>query len=158
MAPKIRVGLVGASPTGAGAGWAQKAHLPALRALPDYELKAVCTAHEATAQAAREVYGAELAYDNINDIVANPDIDLIVVSVRVPIHHSLVMTSLRAGKPTFCEWPLAANLAQAREMASLAHDMGLATAAGLQSRSDPVVLYAKELIQDGLLAKCSRRT
>src|SRR6266850_5945110 len=39
-ADKIRVGIIGAN---AHDGWSMRAHLPALRALPDYELLAVCT-------------------------------------------------------------------------------------------------------------------
>jgi len=39
-ADKIRVGIIGAN---AHYGWSMRAHLPALRALPDYELTAVCT-------------------------------------------------------------------------------------------------------------------
>jgi predicted dehydrogenase len=39
-ADKIRVGIIGAN---AHYGWSMRAHLPALRAMPDYELTAVCT-------------------------------------------------------------------------------------------------------------------
>ena len=49
MAATVRVGIVGATVTPGGSGWGANAHVPALQALPDYELKAVCTAHEATA-------------------------------------------------------------------------------------------------------------
>ena len=49
MAAKIRVGIVGATVTPGGSGWGANAHVPALHALPEFELKAVCTAHEDTA-------------------------------------------------------------------------------------------------------------
>ena len=45
MADRIRVGIVGATVTQGGSGWGANAHVPALKALPQYELKAVCTAH-----------------------------------------------------------------------------------------------------------------
>src|SRR6059036_575238 len=51
MTEKIRVGIVGATVTQGGSGWGANAHVPALKALPGYELKAVCTAHEDTARA-----------------------------------------------------------------------------------------------------------
>ena len=50
MADKIRTGIVGATVTQGGSGWGANAHAPALSILPDYELQAVCTAHEDTAQ------------------------------------------------------------------------------------------------------------
>jgi predicted dehydrogenase len=73
----------------------------------------------------------------------------VVVSVRVPGHHALVMKTLQAGKASFCEWPLGADLAEAEEMAGLARDRGLRTAVGLQARSDPALMYAHELVQQG---------
>jgi predicted dehydrogenase len=151
MAEKIRVGIVGATVTQGGSGWGANAHVPALKALPDYELKAVCTSREETAKASQAAFGAELAFHDINDMVAHPDIDLIAVVVRVPGHYDLVMPSLKAGKATFCEWPLGANLKEAQEMASLAHEKGVATVVGLQARSNPTLMYARELVNQGYI-------
>jgi len=153
MPGKIRVGIVGATVTRGGSGWGANAHVPALRALPEYELKAVCTAHADTAKASAEAFGAELAFDNFEAMLANPDIDLVVVCVRVPGHHVLVMQALEAGKNVFCEWPLGANLAEAQEMASLANASSLRTAVGLQAQSDPSLLYVRELIRDGYVGE-----
>src|SRR5438093_5587851 len=86
MPDKIKVGIVGATVTQGGSGWGANAHVPALKALPDYELKAVCTAHEDTARASQAAFGAELAFHDINDMVSSPEVDLVVVSVRVPGH------------------------------------------------------------------------
>src|SRR4030088_1998251 len=147
MGPKIRVGIVGATVTVGGSGWGAHAHVPALQALPEYELKAVCTAHADTAQASAAAFGAELAFHNFEAMVSHPDIDLIVVSVRVPGHYDLVMQALEAGKAVFCEWPLGANVAEAEKMAKLAADGSLRTAIGLQARSDPTLMYARELVQ-----------
>src|SRR3984893_17093114 len=97
MADKIRVGIVGATVTQGGSGWGAHAHVPALHALPEYELKAVCTAHVETAQASAAAFGAELAFHTFEDMVSQPDIDLVVVSVRVPGHYDLVMQALEAG-------------------------------------------------------------
>ena len=149
MAAKIRVGIVGATVTPGGSGWGANAHVPALGALPDFTLKAVCTAHEATARAAAAVFGAELAFHDYEAMVAHPDIDLVAVVVRVPGHHQLVRGALEAGKAVYCEWPLGASLAEAEEMAQLAEARGVSTAVGLQARSDPTFMYARELVRQG---------
>ena len=149
MPDPTRVGIVGATVTPGGSGWGANAHVPALHVLPDYDLRAVCTAHEETATASAERFGAELSFHDIDDMVVRPDIDLVVVSVRVPLHRQLVMAGLRAGKPVFCEWPLGATLAEAEEMADLARERGLRTAVGLQARSDPSIRYARDLIAQG---------
>ena len=153
MAKKIRVGIVGATVTPGGSGWGASAHVPALHALPDYELTAVCTAHEETAKASAAAFGAEHAFHDMDTMLARADIDLVVVSVRVPWHHALVMKALRAGKATFCEWPLGANLQEAEQMAGLAAERSLRTAVGLQARSDPALMYARELIQQGQIGE-----
>src|SRR5579871_4236179 len=110
MNDKIRVGIVGATVTQGGSGWGEHAHEPALNALPEYELKAVCTAHEETAKASASKFGAELAFWNFEHMLARDDIDLVAVVVRVPGHHALVMQALEAGKSVFCEWPLGATV------------------------------------------------
>ena len=92
---KIRVGIIGAN---AHYGWSMRAHLPALRALPDYELTAVCTSRPETAAESAVHYGARLAFHDYHAMVRHPDIDLVSVSVRVPLHHDMVMAALHAGK------------------------------------------------------------
>jgi predicted dehydrogenase len=149
MTDKIRVGIVGATVTQGGSGWGQNAHVPALKALPHYELKAVCTAHEDTAKASAAAFGAELPFHRFSDMTAHPDVDLIVVCVRVPGHKELVMGGLQAGKAVFCEWPLGATLAEAEEMAGLARQRALKSIVGLQARSDPAILYSADLVQSG---------
>ena len=153
MPAKIRVGIVGATVTQGGSGWGANAHAPALHALPDYELLAVCTAHAETATASAEAFGAELAFHDFDEMVAQPDVDLVAVVVRVPGHHALVMKALEAGKAVYCEWPLGATLAEAEAMADLAAARSLTTAVGLQARSDPALTHARELVQQGYVGE-----
>src|SRR3981081_1879161 len=113
MPAKIRVGIVGATVTTGGSGWGANAHVPALNTLPEYELWAVCTAHTDTAQASAAQFGAELAFDTFDDMVAQPDIDLGVGPVRWPGHNDLAMKAPDAGKAGGGEWPLGATVAEA---------------------------------------------
>jgi predicted dehydrogenase len=149
MTDRIRVGIVGATVTPGGSGWGANAHVPALKSLPRYELKAVCTSREDTAKASAAAFGAERAFHRFGDMAADPDIDLLVVCVRVPGHRDLVMAGLQAGKAVLCEWPLGANLAEAEEMAGLARRRSLTTIVGLQGRSDPAIRYAADLVKEG---------
>ena len=153
MTDKIRVGIVGATVTQGGSGWGANAHVPALKALPRYELKAVCTSHEDTAKASAAAFGAERAFHRFSDMTAAPDVDLIVVCVRVPGHRDLVMGGLQAGKAVFCEWPLGRHLAEAEDMAGLARRRSMKTIVGLQARSDPTILYAADLVKGGYIGE-----
>ena len=153
MPGTIRVGTVGATVTPGGSGWGAHAHVPALGALPGYELKAVCTAHAETARASADQFGAALAFDNYDAMLASPEVDLVAVVVRVPGHYDLVMKALQAGKQVFCEWPLGRTLAEAEEMASTANARSLRTIVGLQAQSDPAIMYARDLVRDGFLGE-----
>jgi len=153
MAEQIRIGIVGATVTPGGSGWGANAHVPALNILPNYKLQAVCTAHEDTAQASKAKFGAALAFHDIDAMVHHPEVDLLVVCVRVPGHKDLVMAGLHANKAVLCEWPLGADLAEAQEMANVAKERGLKTIVGLQARSDPTLMYARDLINDGYIGE-----
>lgn len=147
---KIRIGIIGAN---AGYGWSMRAHLPALLALPEYELTAVCTSSPETAAESAKAYGAKSAFHDYHEMVIQPDIDLVSVSVRVPLHHDMVMAALKAGKHVFCEWPLGANLREAQEMAALAASNGVTNIVGLQARGAPAILHLKELISRGYVGE-----
>jgi predicted dehydrogenase len=127
--------------------------VPALKALPQYALEAVCTSREETAKASAAAFGARLGFHRFSDMAAHPEVDLIVVCVRVPGHRDLVMAGLHAGKPVLCEWPLGANLTEAQEMAGLARQRALKTIVGLQARSDPAIRYARDLVQAGAIGE-----
>ena len=146
MTTKLRLGIVGADAK--GQGWAPLAHFPALKALPEYEIAAVCTTREATARAAAERYGVPNAYHDYRAMAASPDIDVVSVVVRAPNHHQVVMAALEAGKPVYSEWPLGVDTAQAEQMTALARAKGVKTACGLQANCDPTLRYVRDLIAD----------
>src|SRR5580704_13884722 len=97
----IGVGIVGAS--SGGGGWAVTAHIPALQALTDYRLVAVSTSRRESAEAASREFGIP-AFDNHEELIVHPGIDLVVVTVKVPLHARLVSDALDAGKMVYCEW------------------------------------------------------
>src|ERR1700737_3475887 len=150
MADKIRLGLIGASVTGT---WSARSHLPALRASADVELTAVCTTRADSAEAARQAWGARLAFDDYRRMIASPEIDAVAVVVRVPSHYAPTKAALEAGKHVYCEWPLGRTTAEAVELSALAKTNRLVTAVGLQARVNPVLMYMKEQVEAGFVGK-----
>ena len=145
---KLRVGLIGAN---VNYGWGTRAHIPAILALPEFELAAICTAHQNTATETAHHFGVELAFDDHRKLVSDPTIDVIAVSVRVPHHHALTMAALDSGKHVFTEWPLGRTLSEAEEMASLATKNQLQAMIGLQGRGSPELLHIKDLVANGYI-------
>jgi predicted dehydrogenase len=150
MADKVRLGLIGASVRGT---WSSRSHLPAVRASEDVELTAVCTTRADSAEAARQAYGARLAFDDWRKMVASPEIDAVAVVVRVPSHYAPTKAALEAGKHVYCEWPLGRTTEEAVELAALARARGLVTAIGLQARVNPTMMHMKELVASGYVGE-----
>jgi len=144
------VGVIGASPL--RPGWAVTAHLPALAALPDYELRAVATSTEASARAAAEAYGVP-GHADPAALIARRDVDLVVVTVKLPHHHRLVGEALAAGKLVMCEWPLGVDAGQTADLAARAAGAGLGTLIGLQARMAPSIRYARDLVAQGYVGE-----
>ena len=147
---KLRVGVIGANPD---RGWAQRAHLPALVALPDMQLVAVCTTRDESARASAEKFGADKAFSNHQEMLSDADLDAVAVSVKVPDHYQLTMDCLEAGKHVYTEWPLGANLHEAEELARAAANKGVRALVGLQGRCHPTYLRARELIEEGYVGE-----
>lgn len=142
----IGVGIIGVAP---GRSWAAVAHIPALRALPAYEIVALSTTRQESALAAAAEFGVAKAYDNHESLVSDPAVDLVVVTVKVPNHLELVTAALNAGKHVYCEWPLGNGLTEAKQMAALAEEKGVIGAVGLQASAAPAFRYMRDLIADG---------
>src|SRR5258705_10452065 len=147
---RMGVGVIGASPL--RPGWAVTAHLPALAALPDYELRAVATSTEASARAAAEAYGVP-GHADPAALIARRDVDLVVVTVKLPHHHRLVGEALAAGKLVMCEWPLGVDAGQTADLAARAAGAGLGTLIGLQARMAPSIRYARDLVAQGYVGE-----
>src|SRR6266516_5334218 len=96
----LGVGIIGVSPV---RGWAATAHIPALRALPNYAIRALSAHSAESARAAGEAFGVGAVFSDHEQLVARPDIDVVAVTVRAPLHRDLVSSALVAGKAVYCE-------------------------------------------------------
>jgi predicted dehydrogenase len=146
----LGVGIIGVNPAW---GWAAAAHIPALRALPSYEVRALSATSAEAATAAGEAFGVAAVFSDHEQMVTRPDVDLVVVTVKAPHHRELVTSALAAGKAVYCEWPLGRDLDDARAMAALAASQGVRTVVGLQARQAPAIGFVQELLRDGYVGE-----
>jgi len=148
---RIRVGIVGLNSV---RGWAHDAHLPALRALSDdYEVTAVCTSRIESARESASAFDIAHAFADPVAMAEHPEVDLVVVTVKVPEHDRLVRAGLNACKHVWCEWPLAMDSTQAAALVALAEAQGVRHIIGLQSRASPTLRYARDLVKDGYIGQ-----
>src|SRR3989454_2691777 len=146
----LGVGIIGVSPVW---GWAATAHIPALRALPNFEIRALSARSAESARAAGKEFGVSAVFSDHRQLVIQPDIDVVAVTVKVPHHRELVSAALAAGKAVYCEWPLGRHLDDARAMAALAGTQGVRTVVGLQARQAPAIEFVQQLLRDGYVGE-----
>jgi predicted dehydrogenase len=147
---KIRVGIIGANMR---YGWGSDAHIPALSAIPKFEITAVCTSHQETADETAQHFGVPHAFADPYKMVQHPDVDLVSICVRVPFHHQMGMAALDSGKHLYCEWPLAATTEQAEQMLDLALRKGVRHMVGLQARGARAFNRVRDLVAEGYVGK-----
>ena len=146
----LGVGIIGVNPAW---GWAATAHIPALRALPMYEIRALSARSPESARAAGEAFGIKAVFQDPEKLVIQPDIDVVAITVKVPHHRELVSAALAAGKAVYCEWPLGRDVDEARAMAALAAEKRVRTVVGLQARQAPAIEFVRQLLSDGYVGE-----
>lgn len=150
MKNKICVGIIGVSPD---RGWASIAHIPALKALPEYEITCISNRNQDMANAAGIAYNVPFVFTDNMELINSPEIDVVVITVKVPEHRKLVEASIIAGKVVYCEWPLGNGFEETSELARLARERNIYTSIGLQSRAVPGINYIRDLVKDGYVGE-----
>jgi predicted dehydrogenase len=115
----LRVAVLGA------ASFAEIAHIPGVNAHPRARVVALYGRDLERARAMAERCGVPEVTDDLEALVARPDIDAVTVVSSDDMHHPYTMPALRAGKHVFCEKPMALNETQAAEMTHLAKQRGV---------------------------------
>jgi predicted dehydrogenase len=147
----IRVGFIGLNHD---SHWAAAAHLPALKSLAaQFEIVGVANRSMESARATADALNLPFAFENAQALIQSQEVDLVVITVKVPYHFELVKAALEAGKHVYCEWPLANGLKEATQLAELAAAKGVVAAIGTQMRYAPEVAYLKKLIADGYVGR-----
>jgi predicted dehydrogenase len=155
MTKPIRVGFIGLNSSErvqyAGA-WGLNAHLPYLKQSEHYTITALCNSSQESAEKAIRLHGLDAskvkAYGDPESLANDPDVDIVVCSVKVQEHYKLVRPAVLAAKSVFCEWPLASNLTQMKELATIAEHKKTKTIVGLQGRNGPYVQAIRKHISD----------
>ncbi|KAJ9664206.1 hypothetical protein H2198_000424 [Neophaeococcomyces mojaviensis] len=149
----IRLGFVGIS---AGGSWATRSHLPYINSQTNtagYKVVALQNRSKESAEKAASTNNlpSVVCYDSSAALAADPNVDIVAVSINVPSHFDAIEPALKAKKDIFVEWPLARNLEEAKYLVSLAEENGVRTMVGLQARQNPSIIKAKEMVEAGEL-------
>lgn len=102
--PPVRIGLI-------GSGWMGAFHAESVaRRVPGAELAAIADPNVDSATALASVLGAGKVTADATDILADPEIDAVIIASPARFHSSLIAQAAAAGKHVFCEKPAGQSL------------------------------------------------
>jgi predicted dehydrogenase len=120
---------------------------------PDMEFAGLCEMDPTRVTAfLAKVPGAPV-YTDLADVVADPEVDAVLVATPPRTHHAVVSQALRGGKHVLVEKPLAKTAAEARDLIEIADERGLVLMPGHTFLYSPPVNKVKELVDSGALGE-----
>ncbi|MDQ6873535.1 MAG: Gfo/Idh/MocA family oxidoreductase [Actinomycetota bacterium] len=144
--PPVRIGLLGYGAIG-------HEHSAAIRAVAGLELAAVCDPDPLRVAAARQVAPDVRGSADSAALLADPDIDLVIVSTPPNTHAEFAVRALEAGKSVVVEKPFCLTVAEADMQIAAAADRGLTLSVYQNRRWDPDFLAVKQAWRAGLLGE-----
>jgi 2-hydroxy-4-carboxymuconate semialdehyde hemiacetal dehydrogenase len=136
----------------AGEGACGVKHLEAIATLADVEVAMLVGGKPASTGAVAERFGIAHWTTDLNEALARPEIEAVILATPTPLHAAQAIACLEAGKPVQVEIPMADNLADAERLAETADRCGLVAMAGHTRRFNPSHQWVHRRVQAGELA------
>jgi predicted dehydrogenase len=118
MRERVGIGML-------GSGFIGEFHTQGLRYVPAARLVASYGRDSARRSSFADRYGYQRAFDSIDAVCADPEVDLVVVSLPNQLHLEAVRTAADNGKAVACTKPLGRNGEEAAEMLSIVSEAGV---------------------------------
>lgn len=115
------------------------------------EVRGVAASSPQRAQEVAQAWNVAHAYRDIEEVVSDPQVQVVHVCTPNHLHRAMAQAALEAGKHVICEKPLATTLDDAQALAALAARTGLVATVPFVYRYHPVVREARARIAQGEL-------
>ena len=116
-------------------------------------LVAVCDLIRERAEKAKEEYGVPKIYDTMEELFADPEIDIVLNLTRPYQHYEVSKAALLAGKHVYSEKPLGADLEEGKELVELAKQKGLVIGGAPDTFMGAGIQTCRKLIDSGLIGE-----
>ncbi|MCX5823767.1 MAG: Gfo/Idh/MocA family oxidoreductase [Deltaproteobacteria bacterium] len=136
-----------------GTGRVHKLMAAALKESEDTGLLAVMGRTQAAADDFAKVHGIERAYGSLDDLLHNPEVDVVYVGSPNNLHCMHAVKAAEAGKHVLCEKPMSLSLKECRSIIETCGKHGVKLGMGLQYRHHPAHLKAREIVASGELGQ-----
>ena len=117
------------------------------------ECVAVADVYEPNLQSALRISPDAKGYVDYHDLLAQPGLDAVVVATPDHHHAPMLFAALEAKKDVYLEKPMSHSLEESRRMIDAVRQSKQIVQVGMQRRSAPAVIEAKQILDSGLLGK-----
>ena len=140
---KIGVGVIGAGRIG-------QLHIEHLaQNIPDVELLSICSLNRPGAESIAEQYNIPMLTTDYNTLLADANIDAVLVTSSTDTHVEISQAAAKAGKHIFCEKPIAFDLKQIDKTLAIVEDAGVKFQIGFNRRFDVSFKRVREAVASG---------
>ena len=136
-----------------GAGWIAEKMAASLAPLEDYCVYAIASRSIEQADAFAKEWNVPKAYGSYEEMVSDPDVDLVYIATPHSHHHAHAMLALEHGKHVLVEKAFTANAAEAAELLETARTKGLFITEAIWTRYMPLSHKVKELMESGIIGE-----
>ena len=117
------------------------------------EVAAVGSRRQETAEAFASDFGIAHAHGSYEDLVADPDVDIVYVATPHPMHAANALLAIEAGKHVLVEKPFTLNAAEAADVRDAAAERGVLAMEAMWTRYLPHMVRIRELVASGALGE-----
>ena len=139
---KINVALIGAG------GFAQAYHLPNLKKIPFFNIKAIVTRRGSNAKAIATEYGAEYCTTDYKEVLQDANINMIVIATRHNLHAPIIIEAANAGKHIFVEKPIAMSYEDCKKVGDAVIEHKVNLTIDFNRRFAPLAQKAKRIVEN----------
>src|SRR5262245_6977137 len=141
---RLRLGILGCGRI------AQIAHFDAVKKARNVELSAICDLADDLRERMAALHQPAAAYRDYAEMLANPEIDAILIGVADQFHVPLARQAIEAGKHVLVEKPLGVTVEESEELRKSVAASGKVFQVGNNRRFDPGIAFARQFIQEEL--------
>jgi len=144
---KVRWGVIAAG------GIADRRTIPGMMLADNAELIAVMEINMELAEKIRAKYNAKRAYDSVDALLADPEIDAVYIASPVNYHKDQAIAAARAKKHILIEKPICMTVEDGEEVLRICKEEGVKIATGLMMRYHAYHQVMKQFVDEGKLGQ-----
>jgi len=127
--------------------------IPIYQRHPQANMYAICQRTQSRLDEIGDAFGVEVRYTRLEDVLADPEVDVVHINTPIPDHAPMSIAALEAGKHVMCTVPMATTVEECRQIVDLVTQTGLTYMMAETVVYSREFLFIKEMVEKGDLGR-----